>query len=450
MKRTAKRNIYLMIGLLLSANILAQDTVQVITTWLKQNAIPVKYIESGNQFSDLQPLKKTLKDAVVVGLGEATHGTHEFFTMSHRLIEFLVREMNFSAVVLESSYSACRPINDYVLYGKGDRAAVLTGQGYTAWDFVEFSAMLDWLRAYNQTVEDDRKIRFYGMDLCYNGLGRERVLTYLKKYGPERIASADSLFQLLSSEEEKWPTRLDQAKLQESYSSLHQLISYFDTNKDRLIDASSAGEWEMVYHDLKVMEYWLLANLKDPPSSLTSKKLGRDDYMGQILLYIIDNAKPGTKFIIVSHNDHVINDPVDNRVGHQLKQRFGDKYYALALNCYQGTYQSRIVLPDGYWAALKIDTIPPLEKTINWYLHGTNIERFFIDLRSGLPDAIVEKWQETSQKFNNGRWRDRASDANYNYLVLKGSFDGILFIEQSTPAHPTRNTLERTSKKIGF
>ena len=76
-----------------------------ISDWLKQNSIPIKYIEAGNSFSDLQPLKKTLQDAQVIGLGEATHGTHEFFTIKHRLLEFLVTEMDFTAFALESSFS---------------------------------------------------------------------------------------------------------------------------------------------------------------------------------------------------------------------------------------------------------------------------------------------------------------------------------------------------------
>lgn len=132
MEQIAKRIIYLLIALILATNLIAQDTVQVVKTWLKQNSIPIKSIEPGNAFSDLQLLKKTLKDVRVIGLGESTHGTYEFFKIKHRIIEFLVTQMNFTAFVLESSYAACQPINDYILYGKGDRTIVLTGQGYIA------------------------------------------------------------------------------------------------------------------------------------------------------------------------------------------------------------------------------------------------------------------------------------------------------------------------------
>jgi erythromycin esterase len=206
LKRTANRIISLQIVLLSIVNLFAQDTVQFVSTWFKQNSYPIKYIEPGNGFADLQLLKKTLRNVNVIGLGEATHGTREFFKIKHRIIEFLVTQMNFTAFVLESSYAACQPINDYILYGKGDRATVLTGQGYTPWDSEEFSDMVDWMRAYNKNVLEEKKIRFYGMDLWYNGLGRERVLAYLEKYAPEKIAFADSLFLALSSEEAGWPS----------------------------------------------------------------------------------------------------------------------------------------------------------------------------------------------------------------------------------------------------
>jgi erythromycin esterase len=452
LKRTANRIISLHIVLLSITNLFAQDTVQLVSAWFKQNSYPIKYIEPGNGFADLQLLKQTLKNVNVIGLGEATHGTHEFFKIKQRIIEFLVTQMNFTAFVLESSYAACQPINDYILYGKGDRATVLTGQGYTPWDSEEFSDMVDWMRAYNKNVSDEKKIRFYGMDLWYNGLGRERVLAYLEKYAPEKIVSADSLFLALSSEEAKWPSRLDQSKMQESYIPLQQLVSYFNTSKSRLIAASNSDEWDRTYHHLQVMEYWLLANLEDAPPSLHSKKLARDDYMGQNMLYLIDKERPKTKFIIWAYNDHIAVDSSDGEEspGYQMRKWFGDKYYALALACYEGTFQTRILLPDKYWGALKIDTIPPFEKSINWYLHSTNKKQLLIDFRASSSNSVVEKWLETSQKFSYGVWLFRGASATYGELNLKGKYDGVLFIEQSTPIHPTRNALEKSSKNGGF
>jgi erythromycin esterase len=66
-----------------------------VINWLQQHAIPVQHVEAGNGFSDLLPLKALLQDVKVVGLGETTHGTKEIFQLKHRLLEFLVTEMDF-------------------------------------------------------------------------------------------------------------------------------------------------------------------------------------------------------------------------------------------------------------------------------------------------------------------------------------------------------------------
>lgn len=66
-----------------------------LTTRLKENLIPIKTTQAGNGFEDLMPLKEILKDKKIIGMGEATHGTCEFFQMKHRMFEFLVEEMGY-------------------------------------------------------------------------------------------------------------------------------------------------------------------------------------------------------------------------------------------------------------------------------------------------------------------------------------------------------------------
>ena len=77
--------------------------VEAVTKWLSGNVIPLKTVEAGHGFADLQPLKKVLKSARLVGLGEATHGSREFFQMKHRMLEFLVKEMGFNATLTSSA-----------------------------------------------------------------------------------------------------------------------------------------------------------------------------------------------------------------------------------------------------------------------------------------------------------------------------------------------------------
>jgi erythromycin esterase len=450
MKSIAQAAFCLLGALLLANSSYAQDSLQVVTAWLKHNAVPIKYLDAENNFSDLKPLKKTLKDVRVIGLGEGTHGTREFFKIKHRLLTFLVTEMNFTAFVLESSYSACQPINDYILLGKGDRATVLTGQGYMAWDTEEFAAMLDWLKAYNQQVPEEKKVRFYGLDLCFNGIGRERVMAFLQKHAPAKVGATEALFRVLAREEDKWPFRLNQSSLQQTIGPLLELVTYFKTQKDQLIAVSSPGEWEKVFQHVRIMEQWLLANLKDPPPGLASPKLERYQYLGPNALYLIDKEKPGTKFMIWAHNFHIGNNAKERTLGFQLRQRLGPAYYALGLDCSQGTFQSRVMLPDSTWGELKADTLLPAPKSVAWYLTQAKKGNLFIDLRAPASNPVVEKWLATPRRFVDGTWRYRGAKENYVILKPKDFYNGILFIERSTPAHPTQNARHRSANGIGF
>src|SRR6266852_4359212 len=81
-----------------------------VETWIRQHAISLKTSEPGGSDDDLQPLQQIVGNATIVGLGEASHGTHEFFTMKHRILEFLVSHMGFNTFAMENGWDASRPM----------------------------------------------------------------------------------------------------------------------------------------------------------------------------------------------------------------------------------------------------------------------------------------------------------------------------------------------------
>jgi erythromycin esterase len=453
MKQPAKPVFYLLSALFLANLSFAQDTTEVVTAWLKQNSIPIKYIEAGNSFSDLQPLKKILQDVQVIGLGEATHGTHEFSEIKRHLVEFLVTQMGFTAFALESSFSDCEPINDYILTGKGDRATVLTNQNYTAWDTEEFSAMLDWMRDYNKNVPDEKKVRFYGLDiLSLQKAGREKARPYFQKYVTEKVASIDSVLGVFAGEEVNWFGHMNQTALQQSFIPLNDLINYLTDNKYRLVGASSLKEWEQTHKYLEVMQQSLYFHLKDVPPSFASKKLDRDEYMWQNLLFIMERERPNARFMFWAYNGHISsNDETKTKsVGYFLRQKLRDRYYALGLECYEGTFQAREKLPDNSRGDLKIDTLHAVPKSTNWLFAQIGEPYLFVDLRQASSNPIVSKWLDTPSSFAAGYWIHRNANENFETRKLKGLYDGILFVQRSTPVHPTKNALARSNGRIGF
>lgn len=131
--------------------------------WLRENAVPLRSAQPGQDFTDLQPLKKIVGEARVVSLGEATHGSREFFQLKHRLLEFLATEMGFTIFSIEANMPEAYRLNEYVLTGKGDPAALLKGMYFWTWDTEEVLAMIQWMRTFNASGKG--RVEFTGFDM---------------------------------------------------------------------------------------------------------------------------------------------------------------------------------------------------------------------------------------------------------------------------------------------
>src|SRR5256714_8872240 len=221
----------------------AQDSA--VVAWIRETAVPLRTLNAGSGFADLAPLKAILMNARVVGLGESTHGTSEFQRVKHRLLEFLVTEMGYTAFALETSYSDAQPMNAYILHGKGNRADVLTKLGYVAWDMEEFAAMVDWMRSYNRTVPEARKVRFYGVDIYRNSLGRANVLAAVRRVLPTAVATTDSLFRTLAEQERRWPS-WDTTVMAAARAPLDALASKLEARRHAPRAELTPAEWDEI------------------------------------------------------------------------------------------------------------------------------------------------------------------------------------------------------------
>jgi erythromycin esterase len=436
-----------------SRTLLAQE--QAIVAWVRQSALPLRHIEAGNGFADLQPLKRVLTDVRIVGLGEATHGTRENFQLKHRLIEFLVTEMGFTVVAMEVGYAGSQPINEYILHGRGDRASVLSGQGYVVWDTEEFSATLDWLRAYNQTVPDDRKVRFYGLDLFFNDVGRAEVLAYLTKTAPERVPTADSLFRVLAVEDAKRPVA-DKDVLASALPALQELTNFLTENKATLVGRSSGSQFEHAFQYVQVMKQGIMM----------TTNADRSQYMADNLSFILEHDRPSAKAIIWAHNIHVgkgsrapgstdASIPYEGYgapfMGHRLRRQYGNQYYSFGDEFYQGSYQSRIMPPNEPAADLKEVVVSPAPvRSFPWYLARANIGDFILDLRTPSGNPSVDQWLSTPQVVHYGSWAYRDPDAVYRQANIRDEHDGILFVERTTATRPTPNALRSVASRKGI
>ena len=441
-----------------SDRISPEDTKAIID-WLSENAIPLENVEAGHGFADLQPLKGVLKDVRIVGLGEATHGTREFFQFKHRMLEFLVEEMDYSIFAIEASYPACFNINDYVLYGKGDREEALASQKFWTWDTNEVTDLIEWMRQYNKASPESKKVKFLGIDLQHVEQAVDVVKSYLKKVSPEFLETADKTLKIIDIERQKY-AKFSPEEKRENKKSLFELMGYLAFNKMRFIRASSREEYEKVMQHARVFfQYFdmlgspgfnpyesspIEISIEDAIHSSIGK---RDYYMAENIESMIHSEKPGTRIVLWAHNTHIAiqkhtytgwkNFPP---MGYYLRKVFGDGYYSLGFVFNHGSFQAKIVdEEDDRYRDIEECTLKKAPKgSIEWYLSQVGIPNFIIDLRSAPKKGKVAKWLNSEHLMCNigggfsYKW-------TYQYLVptvLTEHFDGILYIDKTTRARP--------------
>jgi erythromycin esterase-like protein len=140
----------------------ATETNEVVE-WIRANAIRLETPAAGHGFADMQPLKKVVGDARIVALGEATHGTREFFQLKHRMLEFLATKMGFTIFSIEANMPEAYRLNDFVLNGKGDPVRLIKGMYFWTWDTQEVLDMVLWMLEFNKSGKG--RLQFTGFDM---------------------------------------------------------------------------------------------------------------------------------------------------------------------------------------------------------------------------------------------------------------------------------------------
>jgi erythromycin esterase-like protein/predicted phosphoribosyltransferase len=145
---------------------------------------------------DYDPLMELIGDARFVLLGEASHGTHEFYRERAQITKRLIEEKDFTAVAVEADWPDAYRVNRYVRGAGADvdaEEALTDFRRFPRWmwrntDVVEF---LEWLRAYNDTLSPSaRKAGFYGLDLYSLHAAMKAVIQYLERVDPDAAKRA--------------------------------------------------------------------------------------------------------------------------------------------------------------------------------------------------------------------------------------------------------------------
>ncbi|MFI6478208.1 erythromycin esterase family protein [Nonomuraea sp. NPDC050663] len=387
--------------------------------WLAARAVPL-----GDEARLSAALAGAMTGVRVVGLGEATHGSREFFELKHRLLKILAGQ-GFTTLAMEASMSAAERVNDYVLHGKGDPLRAVAEMGFWTWRTAEVLAMVEWLREYNR---DGPRMTFAGIDPQYPGdslaaLG-EGVPEELRALGGFRLgdpplppAVAEAARRLAASDAQ---AAKGSAAAADPHASDTQAVGTPDVDRHVRAVLQNAELAVVPFHEVPAL---------------------RDRFMADNVDRLL--ADPAARVAVWAHNGHVMKGNAKGglvaAMGHHLAERHGPAYYALGLLFGQGEFLSR---RRRFGKAVR--TRQPVRNRVPFAATPTTVEAWLaaahpgdhlIDLRGdGARPPEAEAWLGERRHLRSfggvvGRFTYKTS---FSSTVPGDDFDGLAYIERTT------------------
>lgn len=378
--------------------------------WMRSNAIPFVTPDAGNGFDDLRPLKQLVGDARIVGLGESTHGTSEFFRMKHRMLEYLVNDLGFTIFAIEASTPECARINDYVLRGAGDPGTLLRSL-YSVWRTQELIDLVQWMRQYNATGKD--RIQFVGFDMQNTRLAVENVRAFVQRVEPTYMLTLNSNYADAVTVE---TATLPAARLTAAINNTRTAREYLEQNRSRYLAALTAAEVDWALQNARIVEQAVRVRRDGGPFREEAMAANIDWILGQ---------NPGAKVVLWAHNYHVAR--VSANMGSHLADRYGAAYLPVGQLFHEGSYNTS---NGSRFSAY--EAIPSFPGTIEYLFHATGTPRSILNLRAASPSDPASSWLLDQWLYRSigsllvngfGEFADPAAD-----------FDAIIFFDRGTPS----------------
>ncbi|MFF1902915.1 erythromycin esterase family protein [Kitasatospora sp. NPDC058218] len=361
---------------------------------LERAAHPLRSTEPGGRTTDLRALGAMIGDARVVGLGEATHGSHEFFAMKERVFRYLVEEKGFTTFALEMSWTAGLRIDEYLQGGAGDARRIAKQElAGSPWEREEFVSLITWMRRYNDQ-HPDRRVHFMGNDVGAPRLGDaafDRVASHVRATHPQDLARLEGLYAGLRPMDDVFAyLGRPVAERRHNATVAQQALDLVVANKGA---GGDAYEWAE-QHARNIAQTFAFASLDlSDPESVSEAEHLRDRAMADNTAWW--HRRTGDRMLLSAHNGHVgylSSDPVmyPTTQGVFLRNALGRGYVAVGFTFDRGSFLTGTSL-GGAWNKV---TVPAATPDMQEYtLDRVRLRDYYVDLRT-LP-AVGRSWLDT-------------------------------------------------------
>jgi protein-L-isoaspartate(D-aspartate) O-methyltransferase len=344
---------------------------------------------------DLAPLLGRIGEARVVLIGEASHGTSEFYRMRARITRELIERQGVSFVAIEGDWPDAARVDHYVRHADVPPSEWTAFARFPTWMWRngETSEFVDWLRAHNAALEPAQRVALRGLDLYSLYSSIRSVLDYLKDVDPQTAQVAQLRYGCLTPWEAE-PATYGHAAISGTYRSceapvvavLQDLLrkeqAYAEHDGERFLDAAQnallVSNAEQYY---RIMYY----------GSRASWNL-RDRHMFDTLMNLLHHHGPESRAVVWAHNSHVgdasateMSRRGEYNIGQLCRQQFGHAAFAIGF----GTHGGTVAAATDWDGPMLTKTVrPSLEQSYERLCHESGAPRFLLPLRQPASLAL--------------------------------------------------------------
>jgi erythromycin esterase-like protein/predicted phosphoribosyltransferase len=398
-------------------------------------------------------LLEGIGDARVVLLGEATHGTHEFYRERAFITRRLIAEKGFSAVAVEADWPDAYRINRYVRGTGTDEEGVQALADFGRfptwmWRNADVLDFIGWLRTHNDRQPKEKRAGFYGLDLYSLRASMQAVLRYLDKVDPEgarRARRRYSCFDHFGEELQEYGYAAS-AGLHPSCER-EVVTQLLELHRQRAEYASRDGRVAADEFFFAEQNARLVRNAEEYYRTMFGGRADswnlRDHHMMdtlQELMRFLDRTRPDARVVVWAHNSHLgdarateMSERGELNVGQLARQAFGGNAVLVGFTTYTGT-----VTAASHWdgAAQRKQVRPALPGSYERLFHDVQIPRFLLPLRTDLDLASALAAPRLERAIGVLYLPESERVSHYFHARLPEQFDFVLHFDETRAVEP--------------
>ena len=408
---------------------------------------------------DYDALLERIGDARIVLLGEASHGTHEFYFERAEITKRLIAEKNFTVLSLEADWPDASRVHRYV---RGASAYVNANEAlfgfrrFPTWMWrntvvVEF---VEWLHEFNRGLGPKKaKAGFYGMDLYSLHASIDAVLSYLQKVDPDAAKRARlrySCFDHFSREPQEYGYAATVGAAESCENAVVEQLTEIQRKAAEFLSRDGAVAAEELFFAeqnarlVKNAEQYYRSMFRGRASSWNL----RDQHMVETIEALVAhlNGSRQPKAIVWAHNSHLgdarateMGQHGELNVGQLIRERFGKEAVLIGFSTHHGSVTAA---SDWGAEAERKSVRPALRGSYEELFHEIGLDRFWIDLRGVGEKVVSALYGPRLERAIGVIYRPESERlSHYFHARLPKQFDAIIHIDETRAVEP----LERTS-----